>query len=155
MTEGSDNAGVIARPPVLYAAVIILALLINLVWPLPIFADTIGRWFGLLLLLLGAAIVAWGRSSLVASGTNVDPTLPTTAIVTSGAYQFTRNPLYVGLTLIFSGLTLAMNTWWGLLALMPLIIVMHIGVVLREERYLEQKFGDNYRQYRAKVRRYL
>jgi protein-S-isoprenylcysteine O-methyltransferase Ste14 len=85
----------------------------------------------------------------------VDPTLPTTAIVTSGPYQYSRNPLYLGLTLIFVGLTLTMNTWWGIVALIPLVMVMHNAVVLREERYLAEKFGESYRQYRAKVRRYL
>jgi hypothetical protein len=57
--------------------------------------------------------------------------------------------------LIYSGLTLAFNTWWGIVLLVPLLVIMHFGVVLREERYLEQNFGEAYRQYRSKVRRYL
>ncbi len=92
---------------------------------------------------------------MVAHGTNVNPTLPTTSIVTTGPYRFTRNPLYLGLTMIYLGLTLAINTWWSLLLLVPVLFVMHFDVVLREERYLERKFGDTYRQYRAHVRRYL
>jgi protein-S-isoprenylcysteine O-methyltransferase Ste14 len=155
MAMPSDNPGVIARPPLLYAGAIIIALLLNLVWPLPIFASTAGRWFGLLPIVLGAAVLAWGRRALLSGGTPVDPTLPTACIVTSGPYQFSRNPLYVGLTLIFLGLTLAMNTWWGILVLIPLVLIMDIGVVRREERYLDQKFGEGYRQYCSKVRRYL
>jgi protein-S-isoprenylcysteine O-methyltransferase Ste14 len=155
MNETTDNPGVIARPPLLYGGAFIIALLLNLIWPLPIFGNTTGRWFGLLLVILGAAILGWGRTALVSAETNVDPTLPTTSIVTSGPYRFSRNPLYLGLTLIFIGLTLAMNTGWGALALIPLVVVMHAGVVLREERYLEQKFGETYRQYRSRVRRYL
>jgi protein-S-isoprenylcysteine O-methyltransferase Ste14 len=146
---------VIARPPLLYAGALIIALLVNLFWPLPIFGDKLGRWCGLLLAVLGAGILAWGRNALLSGGTSVDPTLPTTSIVSSGPYRFSRNPLYVGLTLIFVGLTMTMNTWWGILALIPLALVMHNGVVLREERYLEEKFGEIYRQYRSKVRRYL
>jgi len=146
MNEPTDNPGVIARPPLLYAGTLIVALLVNLIWPLPIFGDKLGRWCGLVLAVIGAAIVAWGRNSLVAGDTPVDPTLPTTAIVTSGPYRFSRNPLYVGLTAIFLGLTMTMNTWWGILALIPLALVMHNAVVLREERYLEQKFGEIYRQ---------
>jgi protein-S-isoprenylcysteine O-methyltransferase Ste14 len=61
----------------------------------------------------------------------------------------------VALTLLYLGLSLAVNTGWGFFALVPLLLVMHYGVVLREERYLEQKFGETYRQYRAEVRRYL
>ena len=89
------------------------------------------------------------------AGTNINPLMPTTSIVTSGPFRFTRNPLYVSLTLLYLGLTLAFNTWWGIVGLIPLLVVMHYGVVLREERYLEQKFGEMYRQYRSKVRRYL
>ena len=155
MNEPTDNPGVIARPPLLYGGTLIIALLLNLPWPLPIFGDTVGRWCGLLLVVLGAGILAWGRNSLVSGGTNVDPTLPTTSIVTSGPYQYSRNPLYVGLTSVFVGLTLTMNTWWGILALIPLVVLMHNAVVLREEQYLEEKFGESYRQYRAKVRRYF
>jgi protein-S-isoprenylcysteine O-methyltransferase Ste14 len=155
MNEPTDNPGVIARPPLLYAGALIVALLINLILPLPIFGDTLGRWFGLLLAILGAGIGAWGTYSLITGGTNVNPTLPTTSIVTSGPYQFSRNPLYLALTLIFIGLTLIMNTWWGILALIPLLLVMHNAVVLREERYLEEKFGESYRHYRSQVRRYL
>lgn len=155
MNEPTDNPGVIARPPLLYAAALIIALLIDLILPLPIFGDTIGRWCGLLIAVLGAGIGAWGTYSLISAGTNVNPTLPTTAIVTSGPYQFSRNPLYLALTLIFIGLTLTMNTWWGILVLIPLVLIMHNAVVLREERYLEEKFGESYRHYRSTVRRYF
>ena len=92
---------------------------------------------------------------MLAAGTNIDPTLPTTAMVVSGPFQFSRNPLYVALTLVYLGLTLLANTGWGLVMLVPLLIVMHRGVVLREERYLEHKFGESYRGYRSRVRRYL
>jgi len=90
-----------------------------------------------------------------AAGTNVNPSLPTTSIVTSGPFRLSRNPLYVAVTLLYFGLILALNTWWGIIMLIPLLIIMHFGVVLREERYLEEKFGDEYRRYKARVARYL
>jgi protein-S-isoprenylcysteine O-methyltransferase Ste14 len=90
-----------------------------------------------------------------AAGTNINPVLPATAIVTSGPFRFSRNPLYLSLTLLYLGLALSFNTWWGIVVLVPLLIVMHRGVVLREERYLDHKFGESYRQYRSTVRRYL
>jgi protein-S-isoprenylcysteine O-methyltransferase Ste14 len=105
--------------------------------------------------MLAVGIALWGRSALLAAGTNVNPSLPTTAIVTSGPFRFSRNPLYMALTLLYFGLTLAVNTWWGIVVLVPLLILMHRGVVLREERYLEAKFGESYRQYCSKVPRYL
>ena len=153
MTEG-DNPGVIVFPPLLYGIAFIVVLALHWFWPMPIF-DHSALWPGIALVVLGVGIALWGRSALRAAGTNVSPSLPTTAIVTSGPFRFSRNPLYIALTLVYFGLTLAVNTWWGIVVLIPLVILMHRGVVLREERYLEAKFGETYRQYRSKVRRYL
>jgi protein-S-isoprenylcysteine O-methyltransferase Ste14 len=96
-----------------------------------------------------------GRRALLAAETNINPFKPTMSIVTAGPYRFTRNPLYLGVTLIYCGLTLIINTWWCFVFLVPVLLLIHFGVVTREERYLERKFGDSYRQYRARVRRYL
>ena len=104
---------------------------------------------------LSVGIAVWGRRTMVAAGTNVNPSRPAKAIVSTGPFRFSRNPLYLSLTTIYLGLTLAVNTWWGVVVLIPLLLVMHRGVVLREERYLEQKFDEQYRQYRSRVRRYL
>ena len=151
----ADNAGVIARPPLLYAAALVIVLALRWFWPMPMLGNAIALWAGVSLLVLGVAIAIAGRRALQAAATNVDPMRPTMAIVTSGPYRFSRNPLYVALTLLFLGLTLAFNTLWGFVVLVPLLITMHCGVVLREERYLERKFGDAYRRYRSRVRRYL
>jgi protein-S-isoprenylcysteine O-methyltransferase Ste14 len=151
----TDSPGVIVRPPLLYGTMLIAVVVLRWFWPMPIFRDARAPWLGLVPLLLGLVIAIPGRRALKAAGTNVNPSLPTTAIVTSGPYRFSRNPLYVGLTLLYCGLTLILNTWWGLILLIPIFIVMHRGVVLREERYLEGKFGDAYRQYCSRVARYL
>jgi protein-S-isoprenylcysteine O-methyltransferase Ste14 len=145
---GADNAGVIVRPPLLYAVALAAML------ALPIFSGA-AFWPGLALVALAVGLLIWGRQTLVTGGTNVDPSLPSTAVVTSGPYRFSRNPLYMGLAVVYLGLTLALDTWWGIILLAPVLIVMHQGVIQREERYLERKFGDGYRQYRAAVRRYL
>ncbi len=89
------------------------------------------------------------------AGTNVNPREPTTALVVSGPFRFSRNPLYVALTLMYAGLAVVANAFWVLVLLVPVLLVLHSGVVRREERYLEAKFGEAYRQYRARVRRYL
>jgi protein-S-isoprenylcysteine O-methyltransferase Ste14 len=154
MTE-RDNPGVIVFPPLLYGIAFAVVLALRWFWPMPIFDQAVALWPGLALVMLGVGIALWGRRALQAAGTNVNPSLPTTAIVTSGPFRFSRNPLYMALTLLYFGLTLAVNTWWGIAVLVPLLILMHRGVVLREERYLEAKFGESYRQYYSKVRRYL
>ena len=154
MTQ-KDNAGVIMLPPLLYGIAFVIVLALHWFWPMPIFDHGVALWPGITLIVLAIGIALWGRRALLAAGTNVNPSLPTTAIVTSGPFRFSRNPLYMALTLLYLGLTLAVNTWWGIVLLVPLLITMHRGVVLREERYLEQKFGETYWQYRSKVRRYL
>jgi len=155
MATSTDKPGVVAPPPLLYGGAFVLVLVFRWFWPMPIFGRAVAFWLGLALLVLGVGIAAWGRRTMQAAGTNVNPALPTTAIVASGPFRFSRNPLYLALTLLYLGLTLAFNTWWGIVVLIPVLIIMHRGVVLREERYLEQKFGETYRHYRSKVRRYL
>jgi protein-S-isoprenylcysteine O-methyltransferase Ste14 len=110
---------------------------------LAIAAAVPGLWLGL------RAIAAFRRS-----GTHVEPWKPTTALVTEGIYAFVRNPMYLGLGLGILTIALALASDWMILMLVPFALVMHFGVVLREERYLEARFGDDYRRYRERVPRY-
>jgi len=150
-----DHPGVIALPPLLYAAALGVVLVLRWLWPWPMASYPAVLWPGIGLVVFGAAIAVWGRRTLEGAGTNVNPSLPTTAIVTTGPFRYSRNPLYVALALFFLGLALALNTWWGPVVLVPLLIVMHQGVIAREERYLERKFGEDYLRYKSRVRRYL
>ena len=111
--------------------------------------------FGAVLCLCGIGIAAWGRGLLVKGDTNVNPYKPTISIITGGPYRFTRNPLYVGLQSLLVGLSLLVGTWWGVIFLVPVFLVLHYGVVLREEAYLERKFGQAYLTYKSTVRRWL
>jgi protein-S-isoprenylcysteine O-methyltransferase Ste14 len=156
LAEKDDRAGVIAPPPLIYLGGILIALALDRWWRhAPIFASTAWRWSGLVLGIMGIALIVTGRRALLAAETNINPFKPTMSIVTAGPFRFTRNPLYLGVTLIYSGLTLASNSWWGFVLLVPVLLLIHFGVVVREERYLERKFGESYRLYRERVRRYL
>ena len=155
MATATDHPGVIARPPILYGAAFLVVLGLRWIWPLQMLGRSVLLWPGVAIVALGLAMATWGRRTMSAAGTNVDPALPATALVESGPFRHSRNPLYVSLTAVYIGLTLAFDTWWGMVVLVPLAMLMHGGVVLREERYLEGKFGDAYRQYRSRVRRYL
>jgi protein-S-isoprenylcysteine O-methyltransferase Ste14 len=150
-----DKPGVIMLPPALYGIGLAAVLLLRWFWPFPIAESGAPLWVGLALLVAGGAFGVWGQTLMGAARTNVSPALPTTAIVTSGPFRISRNPLYLALNLLFLGLTVAINTYWGVVALAFLLPVLHYGVVLREERYLERKFGDGYLRYKARVRRYL
>jgi len=155
MSTSIDNPGVAVLPPLLYGSALVFVLAIRSFWPMPILEHSMALSTGLALIACGAAIAIWGRRTMHAAGTNISPLRPATALVTTGPFRFSRNPLYFAITLVYFGLTLAFNTWWGIDVLVPILIIMHRGVVLREERYLEQKFGETYDQYRSTVRRYF
>ena len=108
-------------------------------------------------LLIGGAVVPTilALRNMRRAGTNVNPTQPTTALILEGAYRFTRNPIYLGLTLLYTGIAILANTLWPILLLPGALFVMTRGVIEREEAYLEQKFGTQYVAYKAKVRRWL
>ena len=89
------------------------------------------------------------------AGTNIRPDQPTLAIVSDGPFRFTRNPLYLALTGLYLSVTLLVDALWPLLSLVPALAVLRWGVVAREERYLEVKFGEQYRAYKSRVRRWV
>jgi protein-S-isoprenylcysteine O-methyltransferase Ste14 len=107
-------------------------------------------------LFLGALFFArWGEKTMKEAGTNVRPDRPSTAIVDDGPFRYTRNPLYLSVATMFVGIAQMANSAWFLLLLVPMLLVLHFGVERREERYMEAKFAEPYRAYRARVRRYL
>ncbi len=113
------------------------------------------RGLGGVLAVGAIALAIWGRRTMKAAGTNVDPSLPALAIVSGGPFAFTRNPLYLALIVLFTAIGLALADPSFLVFLLPLTLVLQFGVVLREERYLDAKFGDVYRGYKARVRRWI
>ncbi len=151
----SDHPGIIAPPPLIYLASLALGLILEWIRPTRLFARPLAVSLGTLLVLVGAAGVAWGIRAIRRGGTPVDPYKPTTAIVSDGPYRFSRNPLYAATTMIYVGLAVAINTLWPLFLLPALIAILHVGVIAREERYLEQKFGEDYLRYKRSVRRWL
>ena len=112
-------------------------------------------WLGALVFVLALALSVWAIATMTGAGSNVPTNLPTTTIVESGPYRFTRNPIYLGMFLGLIGLAIAFDNLWLLVTLVPFALVIRYGVVAREEAYLERKFGDVYRDYRSRVRRWL
>jgi protein-S-isoprenylcysteine O-methyltransferase Ste14 len=100
-------------------------------------------------------LAAWAIVTITRAGTNIPTNTPTTTIVESGPYRFTRNLIYLGMLLSLIGLSIAFDTLWLLMMLVPFALVIRYGVVAREEAYLERKFGDIYRGYHSRVRRWL
>jgi protein-S-isoprenylcysteine O-methyltransferase Ste14 len=152
-----DVAGVIALPPFIYLGFLVAATVLEAIAPLALFSAYANVRFvvGALLVLGGFVMIGLGTRRFVAAGTNIPPNLPTTALVVDGIYGWTRNPLYLGSTLVYVGLSVAAGSLWAILLLVPLLWMMNVGVIAREQQYLERKFGDAYRDYKARVRRWV
>jgi protein-S-isoprenylcysteine O-methyltransferase Ste14 len=150
-----DRPKVVARPPLLFLAALVLAVALDAAWPAPLGLGAAAMAGGIALGMAGAALVAWAAVNFRRAGTNLPTWKPTTAIVATGPYRFTRNPIYVGLGLILAGIGLAADNGWVLASLLPVFAVLHVGVVKREEAYLSAKFGEVYRSYQERVRRWL
>jgi len=154
---GPDVAGVIALPPFIFLGFLVAATALEAIAPLPFWgAHALGRYVtGAVVGLGGFIIIGLGTGRLVAAGTNIPPNLPATALVVDGIYERTRNPLYLGSTLVYLGLSIAAGSLWAMVLAVPLLWVINVGVIAREERYLERKFGDTYRAYKSRVRRWV
>jgi len=153
-----DRPDVVVFPPVIPLATLLLACVLQWLAPLGWIADLdtpVRVGLGLVIVLAGLVTTSAGRRALVKNGTNVNPSLPTTRLVTDGVYGHTRNPLYVGVSVALCGIALIFDLDWMPLLLIPSCMLLHFAVVKREEHYLEQKFGDVYRHYKARVPRYF
>jgi protein-S-isoprenylcysteine O-methyltransferase Ste14 len=156
MADTADTAQVIIRPPLAWALAVLVGLALYWLVPLPFLpADLSAGWLGAMVFVLALALFAWAIITMTRAGSNVPTNRPTTTIVEGGPYRFTRNPIYLGMFLGLIGLAIALNNLWLLLTLVPFALIIRYGVVAREEAYLERKFGNVYRGYRSRVRRWL
>jgi len=150
-----DSPGVLVFPPVLFLGSLLVGGLLQHFWPVHLPGMPWVRIAGALLAVAGGTVVLWGRTVMLAAGTNIIPTRPVLAFVSSGPFRFTRNPLYLGNSVVYVGLTLIFNAVWLLVPFVPALVILQWGVIRREERFLEGKFGDTYLNYKTRVRRWL
>ncbi len=151
-----QTAGVLVHPPLAWASTIAAGL--SLAWIAPLRFPAGGlplAWIGVTVFALALALTGWASITMVRAGTNIPTNRPTTTVVEAGPYRVTRNPIYVGMFLGLAGLAIAFDTLWLLIGLAGFALVIRYGVVAREEAYLERRFGDVYRDYRKRVRRWL
>ena len=158
MTEVRNNAGVIAPPPLLALAVIVIGIALD--WLLPAYVLSLllsledRIVIGVLLIVIGLGLAVSALGLFRSAKTHAEPWKPSTALVTEGIFKWLRNPMYVGVTLILAGLSILLASDWMLVMTIVFVPVIHFGVVKREERYLTAKFGEAYRRYMAAVPRY-
>lgn len=151
----SDNAGVTAPAPILYVVAIAIGLVAERVVPTSLLPSPVGTWLASAFVLIAIAIVVSAFRALAQAHTAFDARKSTTRLVTTGAFRFSRNPTYLSLTLLHIGVAFAIDSSWVLLMAVPAVAVTQWGVILREERYLNSKFGEAYRSYASKVRRWF
>jgi protein-S-isoprenylcysteine O-methyltransferase Ste14 len=157
----SGTAGVIARPPLLFLGALLLGFVVDHLVPLPFPVARAGslHWISAsvagFLALAGVAACAAGIRNFSNAATPVQGTKPTRTLVTTGIHGCSRNPIYLGMFLVYGGIGLAVRSPWILILAAPLTVTICYGVVAREEAYLERRFGDAYRDYKARVRRWL
>ncbi len=153
--EIPDRPGVAAPPPLIYAGGFALGYVIESFLPTALFPEFMRAFVGWSLIGFGVLIAAFALSAFRRACTPVNPYAQTTALVTGGPFRFSRNPLYLALTVIYLGAAGLLNSHWPVLLLPGVLWFTHWGVIIREEHYLERKFGPAYKEYKARVRRWL
>ena len=154
----TETAGVIMRPPFLFFGALLLGFVLDhvlaLQFPLPRI-DMVHRIVAGCLILMGIAVFAASVRNFTRAATPVPGNKPTRVLVTTGIHGWSRNPIYVGMFLVYCGIGTAVRSPSILILALPLAIIIRYGVVAREEAYLERRFGDTYRDYMARVRRWF
>ena len=145
-----DRPGVIAPPPLIFAVAFFAG------WLARHWLPRIGsKPAGVVLAIAALGFALAAAAQMIRAGTHIDPYEPATKLVTSGPFRLSRNPLYLSLTLLYCGVALFFALPAAIVALPAALAILHFGVIRREERYLESKFGDPYREYRKRVRRWI
>jgi protein-S-isoprenylcysteine O-methyltransferase Ste14 len=154
--EERDGADVRIPPPALYLVAVGLGVALHWLWALGFAQGSSLRVAaGAAVICGGVAILGSALFTFRRTGQHPDPRKPTPMITRDGPYRFTRNPMYLGTSLIQLGLGVALGNAWIVLLLVPMVALIHYRAILPEERYLEDKFGDQYIGFKASVRRWL
>lgn len=155
MADAEENAGVIAPPPLIYAGFLAIGAGLELLVPTDLFPAGPRYAMGSLMVLIAGLILVAALARFHRAATPVEPWKPATAIVRTGPYAWSRNPIYVAMVIASGGIAILADSLWMLALLVPTVAAIHFGVILREERHLEARFGQEYRDYKASVRRWI
>jgi protein-S-isoprenylcysteine O-methyltransferase Ste14 len=153
--DEQDKAGVVAPPPLIYLGALIFGLLLNRRVPIGFLPPRIASGLGWPLLGGGVLLLGWFERAMRQADTPASPYKPVSHIATEGPFRYTRNPGYLSMAMIYAGIATIAKALWAILLLPVALLVIQRGVIEREERYLERKFGEEYLRYKAKVRRWI
>ena len=155
VTESQDHASRIFPPAFVYVGGLAVGLLLHLLYPVQVLPTPFTIGIGLLLIAASGPIAIYVLRAYPRAKTTFLFSKPSSALITNGLYRFSRNPGYVSLTLLYVAIGFLVNSLWVLLMVVPAVTVVHFGIIKREERYLDSKFGDEYREYKTAVRRWV
>ena len=153
--DEQDKAGVVAPPPLVYLGALVFGLLLNRSFPVGFLPRRMSRGIGWPLVGAGALLLGWFERAMRQADTPASPYKPVSQIATGGPFRYTRNPGYLSMAMIYAGIASLANVLWVILLLPVALLVIQRGVIEREERYLERKFGEEYLRYKAQVRRWI
>jgi protein-S-isoprenylcysteine O-methyltransferase Ste14 len=151
----ADHAKVIASPPIIFAAVLVLGFILNWLWPAPFLPEGWSLLLGFAIIVVAVNIMTYAFRELIRIKTNIDVRKPTTDIATEWPFSVSRNPIYACIVLLNIGIACFFNSLWILFLTAALAAILQKGAIEPEEAYLEQKFGEKYRRYKARVRRWI
>jgi protein-S-isoprenylcysteine O-methyltransferase Ste14 len=152
--RATANLGLV-RPPLVYLIALVAGVVMQLVMPIPFLPRTLAMPLGVLLVVIAMALFSYSVAKFRGASTPVPARKPTTTIVRTGPYRFSRNPIYLAFSLFQLGVAIWIDSAWLLGTLVGAVALMHWVVIPREEQYLERKFGAQYLDYKASVRRWL
>ena len=150
-----DHAGVLFHPPLLFGLCLVMGLVGRRITRLEFLPAPDTRLAGWMIIGAALLVFGWAVLTLRSRNTSVRTQDPTTAVVSGGPFRYTRNPIYLSMMAVILGAGVGANCLWFLLLIPPAMIAMTKGVIVREEAYLERKFGEEYTAYKSRVRRWL
>ena len=148
-------ANPVVRPPLVVLAALLSGAVLNVAWPLPFFPHALRLPVGCLLVVMAEALFSYSVRRFRIAGTPVPGNQPATAVVRTGPYRFSRNPIYLAFFALQLGLAIWVNSLWLVATLVATVAIIALGVVPREERYLTGRFGSEYLEYKTSVRRWI
>ena len=155
MAEAKDRAGAITLPPLIYVVILVAGVYWRELIPLTLGSLRLRVTVGATLLTAGISLLVWAMRTMTRARTTFNPWLPSTTIVSWGPFRFTRNPIYLGDLIIYIGLSIMFDSVLALFLIPLVVAIVTFGVIRREEAYLSRKFGEEYREYARRVRRWL
>jgi len=155
MADNQDDPGIRVPPPLIYLLPLILGLLLNRRAPVPFLPRSAARGLGWPLIGSGVVLNGWFLRTIRDADVPIRTDKPVPRLTTGGPFRYSRNPSYLALAMLYAGIAVLRNSPWAILFLPVVLVVIRREVIGREERYLERTFGEEYRDYKTRVRRWV